>query len=376
MPHFNTRIVDTLITLIIVICITLISGFAFANGGPAYYDPRYQGQLTFDMDSGIELFQEDLKLIIEQGSRNELIGDYEVTYYLSNTTSQKKEIELLFLIPPYYSEYIPPDNILVYEGHRRIAYEWLGSVHVKNWQATNGEQGYIQDPFTKRQLKRLSDTDVHGILFTLSFDSNERKQINFLLHSPHGQISKGVVSPVFSHTYLLTPAHTWSGNSILNLTVEAPVGVQLHSNLPLSKVEQEVGANTQRYVSKLDHLPNEEWVVSAAYKQHAIFMTNKTFTHNVLSILFAVLVVLIGYYVFLPKGLLSQIGTILLGLAIYMYLVREIVGYPFDVLVLPFSYILFVVGFLVVFNRQRIKQARRKDYLAHKHLGGNEHVKG
>ncbi|WP_010273328.1 hypothetical protein [Paenibacillus senegalensis] len=261
------------LTCLCSLCLPPIS--ALANGGPQKIYPRGHGPLQFTKDSGIQLVEEEVKFRLPplradyypHGGEAEVI----IRYKLSNLKDEAVDIAVLFVTPQ-----INIESFSIMEEESVIELEWYIDPVMKDWQP---EAQTIYEPvsgtaFSQSGSGTLLVPEIQGASFHLTFQPMEDKWLTIRYLDPGGRHEAGVLTPVFSYVYFLTPALSWEGDSQVRLLLElAESQAAVHSNLPLTPVTD------TEFAWSSSSLPAEEWSFSVTSAKRLFWGTNWSGEH-------------------------------------------------------------------------------------------------
>jgi len=348
---------------------------ADANGGPIYttqQNGRFGG-LQFDPDSNVRLVSEQVHYTLhENGDQWWTMkpADVEVRYQLLNESGQAKRFTMLFVTPKVGFE---PEEIMkrlqamhhfkVIVNGQPLPLKPAMAVTIRNWRAKIVDP--VRDPIDNRPLlgNGASSITINGIKIPLQIRQGETLTVHFRYTIFGGYYNRGVVYPVFSQWYMLTPAAFWSGEPSVHLRVTMPSHYVLHSNIPLKQT------GNGRYEAKLSRLPEKEWVLSYAKPEGFWWGTNRLWLHNVIWI-----AVIWGIsWLILRWGMRSHRAlpylAYLVPLSLGPWQIRKMTGYPFDPIILPLCYAFLLAGVLFLHRMMRSRLSQRR-------VSQNQTVKG
>lgn len=297
---------------------------ALANGGPLYYPADGSGLLQFDTSSPVGLAYEKVSFLIngdaESGGRPN--AEVSVHYRLHNDSAERRSLDMLFVTPT-------SSALQVFANGRGTETTTVSEVQLANW-TPQGEKTAVTEPVSGKQLdmKRSGWRDIKpaGTRFALTFQPGETLDVTIRYQDHGGMYDKGVVNPVRSHLYYLTPAQFWNGTPQVELEVRLNDSRhKLSSNLPL----EHRGGNV--YEARLNGLPDSEWYISYASTDGLLFPTNGQIGHNscilLLSAVMTALVAALSLY--WRSRLAYAIGAAAI-MAFTVFYIRKIGGYPFN----------------------------------------------
>jgi hypothetical protein len=326
----------------------------FANGGPAQIPPSGTG-MVFSEDSKVKLERETVHYRFDPASfaRNESEPHVSVTYTLKNLSSQTVATTLLFIVPAFSEEEgIEPLNkdkeFQVKMNGQPLSYQWKGKVQLDNWYSH--WNATIIDPVDQRAFQLRAYFHHMGVEIPLRLKGEEQIQLDIQYKDSGGYIESGVVNPIYSNLYFLTPASFWQGEPEITLMLTLPsTDIAFHSNIPLKKVSD------QTYSTTLQQLPDEEWMLSVASKDKLWFGTNVPLYHITLITLCVLVVSALLFWLRMKIVWLWWLPGLVYPLALFAlyFSIDRFVGYPFDFVVIPFIYVgtlLFIVWMQHFFN--------------------------
>jgi hypothetical protein len=332
---------------------------ADANGGPTVTFPQQNGGLQFDPDSNVRLVSEQVHYTLHENKP----ADVEVRYQLLNESGQSKRFTMLFVTPKVGLE--PQDIVKRLQTIHHFEVTVNGqplplqpemAATIRNWRPKIIDP--VRDPIDNRPLpgEAGSITALNSIKIPLQIRQGETLTVYFRYTIFGGYYDRDVVYPVFSQWYMLTPAAFWSGEPSVHLRVTMPSHFVLHSNIPMKPT------GSGRYETKLNRLPEKEWVLSYADPEGLWWGTNRLWLNNVLWIG----IIWVMSWLILRWGLQSHPAlpylAYLVPLSLGPWQIRKIMGYPLDPIILPLCYVVLVAGvfFLHRMLHSRLSQRRLK----------------
>jgi hypothetical protein len=342
-----------LILIAAIVLLLLSPAAASANGGPLFYPAEGYELLQLDEHSMISLLYEKVHFDIGQGA-NEHTGraTVTVTYELHNESNERKDIEVLFLTPS-------PEALSVTENGKTIAVTAAPEARPANWQPAAVDT--VTEPLSGKTLKLSSGmTQYHaaaGTRFPLSFEPDETKPVVIQYSEDGGMYEKGVIQPIHSHLYYLSPAAFWAGEPNVELEVQlhAPGG-KLYSNLPLAQ------SDGTQFTASLSYLPDEEWYFSYVYPSRLLFPTNMENEHNLLTLgtALALTIIAAAAALIFRKSYIFTVGMVGI-LAFTIYYISKIGGYPFNLIFVAFTDIMVGIGLLICHSLIRKSLRKRME---------------
>ncbi|TYP69699.1 hypothetical protein [Paenibacillus methanolicus] len=307
-----------LVFLALLACLFAVqqTGEAHANGGALSWPPAGQGPLRFDEDSGIALTRE--KIVYEIDRERHDIAHVGVEYVLRNGKGQQKDIELLFITPSS-----PEKEFHVREGERVLEKKAISNVQLDNWMRSEAALEVVE-PLSGKVLRYRErspgtwsgERPVMGYSFRLSFAAGEEKTVTMGYPDYAGFHRIGVVQPLHSYLYYMTPAAFWEGETAVELELRVPDRkFRVHSSIPLTKL------NGVTYGAKLGALPQAEWRLSVVDASGLIYGTNSPLRHNLISLLIVLIAAAGLFYAALRlrQSLILAAGTPALIAFTYFY---------------------------------------------------------
>ncbi|WP_419875062.1 hypothetical protein [Candidatus Pristimantibacillus sp. PTI5] len=333
-----------------VLIILLLPTAANANGGPLYEPAKGHGLLQLDENSEISLVREKIVFSIDNSNdRHQSHAEINVQYELYNNSDTDKEVDVLFLTP--YT-----DVITVSDGDKQIETSPAPEGKPVNWHATF--KNTVTDPLSGKALRIGSHgsdrNQTIGTRIPLSFGPHEKKNMVVRYEEDGGIYEKGVINPIYSHLYYLTPAEFWEGEPKVELEIQlhAPGG-KLYSNLPMEQVGPKV------FKAAFNHLPGEDWYFSYLYPNRLLFPTNIEKDHNllILGTAAALTVIAAGFALLFKKSMAFTVSMLgILGFTVYY--ISRMGGYPFNAIFVAFTDI--AVGAALILCDTLIRRRIRK----------------
>jgi hypothetical protein len=330
----------------------LPSGSALANGGPLYEPAEGYGPLRLEHSDSIALLREKVSFAIPDRDSVYVGPDPEVTvdYELHNGSEAPKSVEMLFLFPS-------GGGMKVMEnGNKAISPKEASEDSLKGLIGRPSVRPVLMEPFSGQPLaNRSSQASVRGSRFVLEFRAGETKQVRISYPDRGGWEERGVVNPVGSHLYYLSPASYWAGEPKIELEVRLEDrSSRLYSNLPLKLEEPGL------YRASLGKLPEEEWMFSHASGRRLLFPLNRQPEYN--QLLFgtvAVGTILTGLLAYRTRRLWIAAAAGAGWIGIMLRYITDVGGYPFEIILLPFAYGITAAVQIIVFVIVRSKLSRR-----------------
>ncbi len=346
MTRFHKGMANSFLVMVILLGL-FIPGTVFANGGPLKHPPGGQGLIFFDPDSGIVLSEETVRFTIEKERSDRAY--VEVVYYLKNPTPADKDVNLLFVSPmgrtstTYQSEILRElkngHNFRVWINGEPASYRWAGPSSLVNWQMVR-ESGPVVDPVTGRELMDLDYLSSLGVEIPVTMLKDKTTELRITYKRSAGRYADDVVSPVYTYLYFLTPAKFWSGEPRVHLEVALPRGFKIHSNIPLVETAPDV------YKTYLDKLPDKEWLFSITDSSLLWYGTNNVAKHNTITITLAVITAF-GSLLLSRRLNMKWLAFLAYPAAVvFLFPLRKIAGYPFDPIVVPGFWIIFLLALI------------------------------
>lgn len=249
----------------------------YANGGAVSWPPTGQGPLRFDAESGISLARE--KIVYEIDRERYDMARVGVEYVLRNGDDQRKDIDLLFITPSF-----PEEEFHAREGGTALATKAIANVTLDNWTRREPAEEAVE-PLSGSVLRyrdragTRASWPVTGYSFRLSFAPGEEKTVTMDYADYGGFHRIGLMQPIHSFLYYMTPASLWEGETAVELVLRLPDRkFRVHSSIPLAK------QNGTEYGAKLRTLPEEEWRLSIVDASGLIYGTNSSLIHNLVSL--------------------------------------------------------------------------------------------
>lgn len=323
---------------IIMICIPLI---AYCNGGPTVSNPKGNGNLKFDLNSGISLNREEVSVIYNDVPMFVGQGNFFIKYYLENTTNKQKDIKMIFVTPSgdnnRFKVKVNGEDIKV-KSHE-------SNLIIDNWKPLLIDE--VKEPISGKKLssiigfkstKGINKNYPGYIEIPIKFKPKEliTLEINYLDFSGLYR-EAAVVNPVYSHLYYLTPAKFFKGESEIKLKVKLPNegDYKLSSNIKLEKI------NNNTYERTIKKIPKKEWLFSFSETKNLYFGTNENIKHLMFSILVIIFLIGIFYIIQIKTKIryIIPIGSILIFIFIKEIITKIMGGYG-DVVYFSVFYIL------------------------------------
>lgn len=262
--------------LLVLILIASATGMAWANAGIPIVDPE-DNRLLFDPDPGVRLLKETVRFEFEE-PRDPTLARVDVVYLLENERPEDRTVEMVFVSPaPEGAGFRVSVGGKPLEGVRTEPMETLP----KNWSASGRLS--VVEPVSGRSLDNSPSRigsgpqSFRGTAFRFELPAGKPTDLAISYNSRGGFYRYGeVINRVFSHLYYLTPAAFYTGEPEVTLEVSLPEtgAYAFHSNIAMEK-----GPDGD-YRTRLEKLPETEWLFSFASTEGLILGTNNRKAHN------------------------------------------------------------------------------------------------
>ncbi|MFE5323772.1 hypothetical protein ACFQ88_34345 [Paenibacillus sp. NPDC056579] len=297
---------------------------ASANGGPLRYPAEGNGPLQFDTGSQISLVYEKVIFAIGDEAADSSYGksaDVSVHYRLRNDSAEKRSVSILFVTPS-------PQPVQVSSEEGALKSDSVPEAAPVNWQPKRRTD--VTEPVSGELLNLSrygwSEARTAGTRFTLAFEPGETRSVTMRYRDEGGLYDKGVINPVYSHLYYLSPAAFWKGAPEAELEVRfRDSRYKVSSNVPL------VRKDTTTYQARLDGLPDTEWYFSFTSTSGLLYPTNMQTAHNsyiLLASLAMLLIVAAASSYWRSRWIYASGAAAIIGFTVFY--IRKIGGYPFN----------------------------------------------
>ncbi|MCH4888231.1 hypothetical protein EZV73_11640 [Acidaminobacter sp. JC074] len=327
-------------SLIILMLVLTISP-VFANGLPTYEEGSGSGLLKIDENSGISLTEETVRYKLSSKPTeyssymfginsyfdDNLVAEVTVTYKMK-CTGDAEDTVMYFVLPVietghiYFEEEDITKAIFTEPLPENIDWAPLG----------------LQDYQTR-------DMRFDTAKIPLSFDAGEEKTlvINYVPSSGFNR-SASNINGVYDFEYYLTPANYWQGDAIVNLEIDAPKDLSFKSNIKMKKNEEGI------YSSRLDQIPDHEWILHVSHMHDRYFYTNSSILQNFIIII--LLFALFQSYRLVKESNRYKYRELIYLVCCFIWFKTniDIFGYPFGPFFVWFGYIIIFIVVPVIYG--------------------------